>query len=201
MRFLPMRWLLSLAVVLGGVAGCSGDDGPDSPDSGPSTSTSPDTAVQPIGAAPAVPEPGTLSLVIGTDLRAELTIDACTVDAGAEPTGEVPAELVAVRASGTTAGGAPVNLDLRRFRSQGASATITDTVTVVVGDPEEPDVALVAQRFEVDGVVTDPRDPDADDPLVRVREGQIEAGGVFAPPGAFADDGGLVEGGLVARCE
>lgn len=197
---------VALAGVLAGgmlVAGCGDDDG----GSAASTTAPGVTDVAPDGpealasADVDAPAAGEVRVVLGRSVDTVLTVSSCTLDPGAEPDGEIPAELVALRASGTTDDGSPVNLDLRRFRSAGASTTITDTVTVAVGDPEGPDLALVAQRFEVDGVVTDGRDPDADDPLVRTSGETVEARGVFAPPGAFVDDGGLVEGLVVARCE
>lgn len=144
-----------------------------------------------------LPEPGTGVVVIGGGEAVTLEITDCTIDASAQPEGQVPAELVSATASGTTADGAELLVEVRRFRSLGASPTVTDTVTLVEGDPEAPDRALVAQRFEVDGLVTDLRDPDADDPLLRVSGPTIDGGGVFAAPG---DTSGSVEARLRVVC-
>lgn len=142
-------------------------------------------------------EPGTAVVVIGGDEAATLEITSCAIDTSAQPDGQVPAELLSLTAAGVTADGVEVQLDVRRFRSLGASPTVTDTITVVEGDPEAPDRALVAQRFEIDGLVTDLRDADADDPLLRITGSVVEGGGVFALPGETT---GVVEGRLRAVC-
>lgn len=191
------RTVTALLVVVVSLGACGDDD-----DGSASSTTVASAPIETVGTvAPEAPPPGEARLVLGTSIDADLEITSCTVDLDAEPDGQVPATLVAVAASGTD-DGREVNLDLRRFRSAGASTTITDTITVAVGDPDAPEQALVAQRFEVDGVASDPRDPEADDPLVRVQSqsGLISARGVFAPPGAFAEDGGLVEGIVDANC-
>lgn len=144
--------------------------------------------------------PGTVRAVLGQTLDATLEIRSCTIDPAAASEDGTPAELVVVDAAGTGEDGRAVELAIRRFRTVGVEATITDTITVVVGDPDSPEVAVVAQRFEVGGRVTDPRDPGQDDPLLTVTGDRIEAQGRFGPPGAFADDGGLLEGVVVARC-
>ena len=51
-----------------------------------------------------------------------------------------------------------IPLSVRRYRSQGASPTITDTIRVTQGPVDTPTAVHEAQRFEVDGLVTDPRD-------------------------------------------
>ena len=78
--------------------------------------------------------------------------------------------------------------------------TITDTVRVVQGPADAPTSVLEAQRFEVDGLVTDPREPEASAPLLRITEAGIEATALFAVPGSFAEDGGLVEGAVSIAC-
>ena len=77
-------------------------------------------------------------MVLGTSLDVALDVETCTRDLGAQPDGEIPSEQVTVRATGERDDGVPVVLDLRRFRSQGAAATITDTVTVLEGTEAAP---------------------------------------------------------------
>ena len=194
-----MRIVLAVALALVPL-GCTGGSGDDEPDGGSATSApaiEPEPAAVPDGDAPA---DGRARLVLGSSLDLTLVVERCHRDLAAQPDGEVPSEQVTVVARGTGPGGEPVMVDVRRFRSQGASPTITDTVRVVEGPEDAPRRVLEAQRFEVDGLVTDPRDPDADDPLLRVTDREVHARGVFAPPGAFADDGGLVEGVLAISC-
>ena len=196
-----MRMVLAVALALltAGCTGGSGDTDTDSDaDDSPAT-----TAAEPEPAAVADLDPpadGRARLVIGSSLDLTLVVERCHRDLAAEPDGEVPSEQVTVVARGTGPDGEPVMVDVRRFRSQGASPTITDTVRVVEGPEDAPRRVLEAQRFEVDGLVTDPRDPAADDPLLRVTDREVHASGVFAPPGAFADDGGLVAGELAISC-
>ena len=190
-----------IAVTASGLlAGACGDDDVD--DGAVSSTSTIATTTQPIvEPAPSMPdvqpESGTGVVVIGGGEAVTLEVVGCTIDASAQPEGQVPAELVSATAGGTTASGAELLVEVRRFRSLGASPTVTDTVTLVEGDPEAPDRALVAQRFEVDGLVTDLRDPDADDPLLRVSGSTIEGSGVFAPPG---DTVGSVEARLRVVC-
>ena len=145
------------------------------------------------------PAEGWARVVVGTELDATLEITTCVRDLAAEPDGQVPSEQLVVEAHGL-ADGAPLTLDARRYRSHGASPTITDTVRIVHGPSDAPTSVLEAQRFELDGVVTDPRDPEADDPLFRIGAGRVEVRGIFAAPGAFASDGGLVEGLVSISC-
>lgn len=194
---------LTLVAVVGVLPAC--DDG--APTGTPSTTT-PRTDPQhddPRAPEPLVdgavdePGPGRVALALGSTLRAELDVTTCTVDPAAA-TGRGAVELVGIAASGVSEDGDPVELSVRRFRSEAAAVTITDTVTVAAGDPDAPALALQAQRFEVGGETTDPRDPAADEPLIRLGEGRVVVRGVFAPPGAFAGDAGLVEGELIAVC-
>ena len=194
-----MRIVLAVALALlpTGCTGGSGDAGSDDAPTTTADAAQPEPAAVPTLDAPA---DGRARLVIGSSLDVTLAVERCHRDLAAEPDGEVPSEQVTVVARGTGPGGEPVMVDVRRFRSQGASPTITDTVRVVEGPEDAPRRVLEAQRFEVDGLVTDPRDPAADDPLLRVTDREVHASGVFAPPGAFADDGGLVGGVLAISC-
>lgn len=184
------------------LAACGGDDSGDG-------STSADQTTTTAGAPPATLGPvidiGTgpdaaLVFLADVDGMIDLEITSCTIDLDAEPEGQVPAELLGVSANGEMDDGTIVSLDVRRFRSMGASPTITDTVTIAFGDPESPDRALVAQRFEVDGLVSDLRDPDATSPLLVVGPGGFEGRGLFAAPGADVEDGGAVEGVVRGTC-
>lgn len=191
-----MRAFVVTAALAVGLAAC-GDDAA-------TTATTTTSAPSRVDALPTTdisePGPGEAHVVLGTSLDITLVVETCTRDLGAQPDGQVPSEQVAIQASGARADGVPVLLDLKRFRSQGASPTITDTVTVLEGTEATPVRVLQAQRFEVDGQVTDPRDPEADDPLLRVTEQRIVARGLFAPPGSFAADGPLVEGSVSIAC-
>lgn len=193
-----MRVAATIVFVLA-VAGCAGDD-----DASPATDAT-------TTAAPGVPEPlavddvtasasHQLRVALGSFLDATLPLEQCVLDLGAQPDGQIPSQQVTVVARGEAEDGQALTVDIRRFRSEGASPTITDTIRVVLGPEDAPQRVLEAQRFEVDGLVTDPRDPDADDPLLRVTDGRVDGTGVFAPPGAFADDGGLVEGAVSVAC-
>lgn len=189
-------------VVTSLLAAC-GDDGTDD------TATGADQTTTSVAAPPATLGPvidiGTgpdaaLVFLADVDGMIDLEITACSIDLDAEPEGQVPAELLGVSATGAMDDGTAVDLDVRRFRSVGASPTITDTVTIAFGDPEAPERVLVAQRFEVDGIVSDIRDPDADAPLLVVGPGGFEGRGLFAAPGADVEDGGAVEGVVRGSC-
>jgi hypothetical protein len=178
-----------------GDGGGSGADGPDGPSTTVQGAAPEQLAVTDLGR----PADGQARLALGGRFDVTLDVTTCTRDLDAAPDGEVPSEQVVVEATGEV-DGVPLSLSVRRYRSQGASPTTTDTVRVTHGPPDAPTAVLEAQRFEVDGLVTDPRDPDADDPLLRVTDAGIAAEGMFAPPGAFADDGGLVEGAVSVGC-
>lgn len=186
------------------LAACSGGSGDDAASDQPAPT---EATVEATVAPPPVPteqlpvpEAGRARVVLGPTLDTTLAVEECVRDPGAVPEGQVPAEQLVVVARGTRSDGVAVSLDVRRFQSAGAASTITDTVTVVEGTDDAPERVSVAQRFEVGGQVTDPRDPDADDPLLLVREESITASGIFAPPGAFADDGDLLAGRIAISC-
>ena len=198
-----MRTVWAIAGVLV-LAGCTAGSGNGSDGPASSTSTSPDVSFE--APQPAVvddlgaPEPGRARAVLGSVLDVELTVEGCRIDLGAMPDGQVPAERIRVQAAGKRSDGTPVTLEVLRLASAGASPTITDTVRVTEGASDAPDRVLEAQRFEVGGLVTDPRDPEADEPLLVTSGPNVDASGVFAPPGAFAADGGLVAGLVSISC-
>ena len=191
----PVVVALSAALVLGACGG-GGGGGDATTTAPPAPDTSPEAA-----AVTALPPPpaGQARVVLGSALDATLDVETCTLALDARPDGEVPSEQVVVEASGE-ADSEPVSLSVRRYRSPGASPTITDTIRVTRGPADAPTSVLEAQRFEVDGVVTDPRQPDADDPLLRIADDAITARARFAAPGSFAEDGGLVEGVVAVSC-
>lgn len=190
---------------LAGLAACGDDDGGGGDGGGAavtSSTTSGETAPEPLAVGDLeAPEAGAVRLALGADLDITMDVAVCTLDLDAQPDGQVPATLVSIEAAGATDAGVPVAVDVKRFRSAGAATTITDTITVLEGTEEVPVRVLVAQRFEVGGLVTDGRDPDARDPLLRITQGTVVARGVFAPPGAFAGEPGAVEGALTATCD
>lgn len=189
-------------VVASLLAACGDDDPDDTATAFYQTTTT--TAAPPATLGPVI-DIGTgpdaaLVFLADVDGMIDLEITECSIDLEAEPDGQMPAELLGVSATGETDDGTTVALDVRRFRSEGASPTITDTVTLAFGDPEAPERVLVAQRFEVDGLVSDIRDPDADSPLLVVGPGGFEGRGLFAAPGADVEDGGAVEGVVRGTC-
>ncbi len=205
-RALAPRLVAAVLVLAGtglGAAACGDDAAPASTDGLPTGTAPPVVDAAPpeaLAAEPPPPATGEAVLALGGDDPLPLEVTACAVD-DRVPGGPEPLAQVAATAEGVDADGRPVVVEVRRFAQQAAALTITDTVDVVVGDPDDPDRALRAQRFELDGVVSDGRDPSATSPLLRVgRDGAVSARGVFAPPGAFAADGGLVEGAVVLAC-
>lgn len=192
---------LAGAVVVGALFVACSDGSSDSVDPDQTSTTGADTTPATLAAGSLDdPAAGAARVALASGLDVTLDVVACSVDLGAEPEGEVPAELVAVRAEGETTDGTPVLLDITRFRSEGAATTITDNVTVLEGSEDAPVSFVVAQRFEVGGQVTDGRDPDAREPLLRITGDVIRARGIFAPPGAFAGDPGAVEGAVAVAC-
>lgn len=190
---------MALLAACGDDGGNGGDDASTGTDSTTTSVVAPPATLGPVIDIGTGPDAALLFLA-DVDGMIDLEITECTIDLDAQPEGQVPAELLGVSATGETDDGTTVSLDVRRFRSVGASPTITDTVTIAFGDPDAPERALVAQRFEVDGLVSDIRDPDADDPLLVVGSGGFEGRGLFAAPGADAEDGGAVEGVVRGTC-
>lgn len=115
-----------------------------------------------------------------------------------EPDPAAPAAaraLVAVKGAGTTGSGVAFTVELQRFATGTGVVTYTDTVTYSDGGR-----ILQAQRIEVNGQVTDLRDPKAATPLVRTRDGGVTASGLASAPGDGPDDGGLIGLALDASC-
>jgi hypothetical protein len=181
-----------LIAVLALLAACSsGDD--DAGDDGAGLGT---TSSIPPPVAPSVPEPspaGTGVVLIG-ELAASFEVTACDLEqAPAGGTGE----LLRLEGAGSRANGVPFTVEVVRAASDEDAAAFTDLITYV-------DTAriLQVQRSEVDGQVSDLRDPDARGPLLRVRPDGLSATGIGGPPGTSAPEGpGLVGLALDATCE
>jgi hypothetical protein len=89
-----------------------------------------------------------------------------------------------VTGAGTTANGIPFQIEVRRFANDSDVAeTFTDTITY-----SDTARILQLQRYEVDGEVSDLRDPDARGTLLRVRPDGVSATGLAGPPGSGGED-------------
>ena len=179
----------ALALVVVMVAGCSGGTRGPADDGATLGGTVAPTPVT----APEVPAPspaGTGVVVVGRS-GASFAVTACqltTQDA-------TSATLVSVTGAGTTAGGIPFTVEVQRTATSTVAETFTDTVTYA-------DTAriLQLQRFEVDGEITDLRQPSARGVLLRVRASGISASGIGGPPGSVDGDDGLVGIAIDATC-
>lgn len=175
------------------VAACSGggDAAPPSASGGAGTASTIETP-----SIPSVPSPspaGTGVIVIG-GATSSFAVQSCRLEP--DPAEPVAARaLVSLEGSGTTGSGVAFTVELQRFATGTSVVTYTDTVTY-------SDVAriLQAQRVEVNGQVTDLRDPKAVIALVRTRAGGLSASGLASAPGAQAGDGGLIAFALDATC-
>jgi hypothetical protein len=179
--------LLLVAVAL--VAGCSDDGGGDD-DGATLGDTAPPTSVT-APEAPAASPAGSGIVVIGGS-QSPFTVTECQLEPADDPT-----TLVLVTGAGTTGTGVPFQVEVKRLATSTAAAeTFTDTITYT-------DTAriLQLQRFEVEGEVSDLRDPSARGTLLRVRPGGLSASGLAGPPGTGATfDEGIVGMALDATC-
>jgi hypothetical protein len=174
------------------VAGCSsGSDGGAPPQTGGGTGS---TLERP--AVPDVPgesRPGTGVIVVG-GTTSSFAVTECQLEPDpAAPTGA--RALVALKGAGTTGSGVAFTVELQRFATGTGVVTYTDTVSYA-----DAGRILQAQRIEVNGQVTDLRDPKAATPLVRTRSGGVTARGLASAPGDGPDDGGLIGLALDATC-
>jgi len=179
--------LLVVFVLAGGCSG-SGDDDDDGATLG---STGPPTEVT----APEIPvpsPPGTGVVVVGGTSSA-FSVTDCEL----QPEGADATNLLVVTGAGTTASGIPFQLEVQRFAADSAVAeTFTDTITY-----SDTARILQVQRSEVDGEVSDLRDPDARSTLLRVRPDGLSAAGLAGPPGTGGEfDEGIVGFALDATC-
>ena len=103
--------------------------------------------------------------------------------------------LVAVAGEGKTSAGVPFTVEVQRFSTGTDVKTFTDTVVYT-----DSGRILQAQRVEVNGQVTDLRDPDATSALLRLRDDGVSLSGIASGPGDDEEDGGLIGLALTASC-
>jgi hypothetical protein len=181
---------LALLVAAGlSIGACSGgggdDDGASLGDTGPPTEvTAPDVPdSSPVGTGVVVVGGASSSFEV---LECRLTPD--TTDA--------TAALIRVVGEGTTGAGVGFHVEVQRFSSATAVETFGDVVTY-----SDTARLLQVQRSEVEGEITDLRDPDARSPLVRIRPDGVSLSGIAGPPGSGGDDTeGFVGFALDATC-
>jgi hypothetical protein len=91
----------------------------------------------------------------------------------------------------------PFQIEVKRFAADSAVAeTFTDTISY-----SDTARILQVQRFEVNGEVSDLRDPEARSTLIRVRPDGVSAAGLAGPPGTGAEfTEGIVGFALDATC-
>lgn len=190
-----MKRLLGAAVGAGALlmAGCS--DGSDDA-SGPDAGDTSEASVAEVS-APAAPPPspaGTGVVVIG-GRSSELEVTSCRLEADpSEPEGAQT--LVSIKGEGTTEAGVPFTVEVQRFATGTDVRTFTDTLLYA-----DSGRILQAQRVEVNGQVTDLRDPDATSALLRLRDDGVSLSGIASGPGDDREDGGLIGVALDATCQ
>jgi len=174
------------AVLLGACSG--GDDGEDGSELGvtqpPTSATVPD----------ALPESTEGTGVVSLNgVSSSFAVDACQLETTTDPSGLET--LVLVTGRGTTAGGVPFDVEVRRFASGTDEVTTTDAVSYA-------DAARIyrAQRYEVNGALDDLLAPDARSSMIRTREGGVAAQGIAGPPGAEPGDDGIIGIAVDATC-
>lgn len=180
----------SVVVALAFLAACSG--GGTEPDDGASLGVTATLAPVTAPPAPAVSPAGTGVVVIGGS-SSSFSVTECELTSAE---GDA-ATLLRVTGAGTTANEVPFQVEVQRFAvDTDAAKTFTDTITY-----RDTARILQLQRFEVDGVVSDLRDPEAVSTLLRVRSDGVSAVGLAGPPGTGADiKEGMVGFALDASC-
>lgn len=188
MRLRPALAVSLLAVVA--LAACS--DGSTADDGASLGVTSEPTKVT----APPVPgasPTGTGVVVIGGS-SSSFAVTGCRLSADpSEPEGAQT--LVLITGSGTTRGGVPFEVEIKRFATGTDIKTFTDTISY-----SDTARILQAQRIEVNGQVQDLRDPDAVSTMIRTRADGLSAGGLAGPPGEGAGAEGTVGFAIDATC-
>lgn len=181
--------VLGVALLVGACSSGSDDSSPPEKGGG-AASTIERSAIPDVpGESPA----GTGVIVVG-GITSSFAVTACRL----EPDPAAPAgarALVTLTGAGTTGSGVAFTVELQRFATGTGVVTYTDTVTYA-----DSGRILQAQRIEVNGQVTDLRDPKAATPLVRTRAGGVTASGMASGPGDGPDDGGLIGLALDASC-
>ena len=172
---------LALLVVVGLMGGCA-DGGSEGDDGASLGETAPPTAVTAPDVPPTSPA-GTGVVVIGGS-SSSFAVTECNLEPQDDET-----TLLLVTGAGTTGSGVPFDIEIQRFAADSAAAqTFTDTISYT-------DTAriLQLQRFEVEGEISDLRDPSARGTLLRVRPDGLSATGLAGPPGT----GGKFDEGIV----
>ena len=186
---MTIRPPLLLAIVVLGAACSSGGNADDD------GATLGDTAAPTEVTAPAVPaasSAGTGTVVVG-GTASEFSVTECEL----VPADPASPNLLLLTGAGTTQNGVPFQIEVKRFAADSAVAeTFTDTISY-----SDTARILQLQRFEVNGEVSDLRDPDARSTLIRVRPDGLSAAGLAGPPGTGAEfTEGIVGLGLDATC-
>jgi hypothetical protein len=176
MRRSPSVLRLVACVWLAGSAACSGSG--DAGDGIPATTAA---------VAPDSVDPGTAVLILsGAEHR-------FTVTCGVTTTTTAPGVNTVFDLQGTGTEGE--TLRALRQETQGATVTVTDTVTFIDGDR-----ALEAQRAGFAGAYVDLRQDGVTAPLLTLDGDDVRVDGRFGPPGSTAASPPVVEGQLVATC-
>jgi hypothetical protein len=165
---------LVAGLLLAGAAAC-GDDG-SVDDEGALTpgELAPVTVPPPLEEAPQ----GRGMLSIGGLLR-EFEVEVCEAPADGS-------ELL-VRGEGRTDTDIPFVVEVQQVVAGDDPSTTSELVTY-----EDTARILHAQRAEVTGTFTDLRVPDADGPLLRLRDSGVSGRGIAGPPGSREGEEGLV---------
>lgn len=176
------------------VAGCSSGSGGDgdapSATGGGTTST---MGRPEVPALPAPSRPGTGVVIVGGS-TSSFAVTTCRLEPDPAETAGARA-LVKLAGAGTTGSGVAFTVELQRFATGSSVVTYTDTVTYT-----DAGRILQIQRVEVNGQVTDLRDPKASSALVRTRASGVTASGLASAPGGGQGDGGIIGVALDATC-
>jgi hypothetical protein len=188
-----MRRRALLAVALAGLlaAACSGGDDADDDGASLGVTVAPTEVTAP--PVPAESPPGTGVVVVGGS-TSSFAVTECRLEADpSEPEGAQT--LVLITGSGTTAGGVGFDVEILRFATGTDVKTFTDTISYT-----DTAKILQAQRIEVGGQVSDPRDPDEVARMIRTRDAGVSANGLAGPPGGGPDTDGTVGFAIDATC-
>jgi len=135
-------------------------------------------------------EAGTAALAVGPRL-VRFALTGCTLKPYIDENG------VAVVIDITGDDGRGGRLDVSRKTTAGGTSqpTTTDTISYTAGE-----ALLLAQRFEVGGIVRDVRDPTANGSLLSVDGVTVRGSGLFGGLGAVAGAADVVHGELLVTC-
>ena len=186
------RWLCSVAAAAVLIAGCSGgDDAPPEEETLPPSTT--DESVPVTAPPPLEPAPRGRGVLSIGGIRRRFDVTRCRVMPAPEgPGAYAPFLLVGL---GRTPAGVAFRVEVQRYVSGDDPPTVTDLVNY-----EDSARILQSQRVDVGGVITDLRDPDADDRFLRLVDGRASGRGIAGPPGSREGDEGLVGIALAAAC-